>query len=73
MPAMASRGQSGSTPPALPTAINAPSQTTRVTPTAAAAPLTVQQPPFVTRPKRATRSAEPTWAGAIALTPQPTR
>ena len=44
----------------------------RVTPTAAAAPLTVQQPPLVTRPNSATRSAEPTWAGAIALTPQPT-
>ena len=70
--AIANSGQSGRTPPALPIAINAPSQTTRVTPTAAAAPLTVQQPPFVTRPKSATRSAEPTWAGAIALTPHPT-
>ena len=38
-----------------------------VTPTAAAAPLTVQQPPFVTRPKSATRTAEPTCAGATAL------
>ena len=72
MAAITNSGQSGSTPPALPIAIRAPSQTTRVTPTAAAAPLTVQQPPFVTRPKSATRSADPTWAGAIALTPQPT-
>ncbi len=69
---MTRSGQSGNTPPALPSAISAPSQTTRVTPTAAAAPLTVQQPPLVTRPNSATRRADPTWAGAMALTPQPT-
>ena len=72
MAAIAKRGHSGRTPPALPIAINTPSHTIRVTPTAAAAPLTVQQPPSVTRPNSATRSAEPTWAGAIALTPHPT-
>ena len=72
IPPITRSGQRGRTPPALPTAMSAPSHTTRVTPTAAAAPPTVQQPPFVTRLKSATRSAEPTWAGARALTPQPT-
>ena len=69
---MTSSGQRGRTPPALPMAISAPSHTNRVTPTAAAAPPTVQQPPFVTRPNSATRTADPTCAGAIALTPHPT-
>ncbi len=54
-----SSGQRGSTPLALPAAMRAPSQAVRVTPTAAAAPPTVQQPPLVTRPKSATRSADP--------------